>query len=526
MWGKITKALALGAKRFGPDISPRQRTGCVLRREQSEFRHATLALALMLFSLPPVSASAQEATSGRTKEVPGPSRALHARPFYSCLRDFYVAPNGSDSNPGTEAQPWLTIQHADTSSRLGGDCVNVAAGTYKAKVLVQHGGSEPTPTGYVVYRCQVLAACHVLASEGGRLWGFRNDGNFVVVDGFELDGNDALAPGGIADACLATDDETYGPGNSAHHIWLINNVVHHCNLSGISLAWKEWYYVMHNAVYLNSFTSHWQGSGISLFVLQCIERANPSCYPGSTYVPSEMDLSFAPSFHNIVSWNDVHENMLSRSSSVPCGSHSDGNGIIMDSFFDGTTNKVGYPYQSLVLGNLSYSNGGRGIHVLHSSNITVANNTVYGNGRDNCLNVYALGDLSQQGGSNNIWVNNVSESVLSAVDTSCGHHCGGRNAPVVVGDDVAGAIEVNNTWSNNVTYGGMGVTSLNNSAAALYFSCSNNRCNVDPLLVDPASGNFALQPHSPAVGYGKPQDHLLLGLVDAGACVTGMPACP
>src|SRR6185437_14111837 len=164
--------------------------------------------ALLLFSLPLVSASAQEATSGGMPEVPGPSQALHAAPFYRCLRNFYVAPNGRENNPGSEAQPWLTIQRADTSARRGGDCINVASGTYKANVLVQHGGSEPTPTGYVVYRCQVLGACHVLAPQAGHLWGFKSGGNFVVVDGFEIDGNAALQPGGIADACLATDDET------------------------------------------------------------------------------------------------------------------------------------------------------------------------------------------------------------------------------------------------------------------------------------------------------------------------------
>jgi parallel beta-helix repeat protein len=522
---KKIKTREIVAKRFEPLGSPRLRVNCAVRQSQSEYYDALLALTLILFSLLSVSALAQEATSGRTTEAPGPSQALHAAPFYRCLRNFYIAPNGSNSNPGTEAQPWLTIQRADTSSRLGGDCINVAAGTYEANVLVQHGGSEPTPTGYVVYRCQVLGACHVLAPQEGHLWGFSNDGNFVVVDGFEVDGNNALLPGGIADACFATDDQTYGSGNSTHHIWLINNTVHHCNLSGISLAWKEWYYVIHNTVYLNSFTSRWQGSGISFVTLQCIDRANPSCHFGSTYVPSEMDLSFAPSFHNIVSWNDVHENMLSRGSAVPCGSHSDGNGIIMDTFFDGATNKVAYPYRSLVLGNLSYSNGGRGIHVLHSSNITLANNTVYGNGRDNCLNIYAVGDLSQQGGSNNVWVNNVSESLLTAVDAGCGRYCGGRNAPVVEGD-VAGALDVNNIWSNNITYGGIGVTLLNNRDAAAYFSCSNNSCNVNPLLIDPPSGNFALHPHSPAIGHGKLQDYLPPGSVDAGACTSDMTTCP
>jgi hypothetical protein len=43
------------------------------------------------------------------------------------------------------------------------------------------------------------------------LWGFRTGDNFVVVEGFEVDGNDALQTDWIADACFATNDETYGP---------------------------------------------------------------------------------------------------------------------------------------------------------------------------------------------------------------------------------------------------------------------------------------------------------------------------
>jgi hypothetical protein len=266
---KIFKLEEIVAKlRLDPLASQGQSIRSALDPRQFEYRRVcSTLLALVIFVSP---APARQATSGGTMEVPGPSQALHAAPFYSCLRNFYVAADGSDGNPGTPERPWLTIQHADTPSRRGGDCINVAAGTYKANVLIEHGGSEPTPIGYVVYRCQILGVCRVLAPQGGHLWGFRRGGNFVVVDGFEVDGNDGLLTGGIADVCLGTDDQSYGAGNSTHHIWLLNNAVHHCNLSGISLAWKEWYYIINNEVYDNSFTSGWQGSGISLVVIECI----------------------------------------------------------------------------------------------------------------------------------------------------------------------------------------------------------------------------------------------------------------
>ncbi len=95
-----------------------------------------------------------------------------------------------------------------------------------------------------------------------------------------------------------------------------------------------------------------------------------------------------------------------------------------------------------------------------------------------------------------------------------------------MGDVVGGFPDTNTTWSNNVTDGGIGVMLFNNGAAAPHFSCTDNSRNVNPLLVDPASGNFALQPHSPAIGYAKSQDYLQPALVDAGACTGGMATCP
>ena len=61
--------------------------------------------------------------------------------------DYYVSPNGSDSNDGSQARPWRTISHADAALTVGasttcsaasgwysqpgyGACVHIAPGTY------------------------------------------------------------------------------------------------------------------------------------------------------------------------------------------------------------------------------------------------------------------------------------------------------------------------------------------------------------------------------------------------------------
>jgi hypothetical protein len=104
--------------------------------------------------------------------------------------------------------------------------------------------------------------------------------------------------------------------------------------------------------------------------------------------------------------------------------------------------------------------------VFRTSNVTVANNTAYGNGMDTCINAYYLSDLSQAGGSNNIWINNVAQSVLTAANPTSvdaipdgvngkTSFCGNRNAPLVAGNG-RGIVDANNTYSNNILYGGVG----------------------------------------------------------------------
>jgi parallel beta-helix repeat protein len=500
------------------------------------------------------------ASSSSEPDTPGPSKSLYKNPWYTCMRNFYVATTGRDSNNGSAGSPWLTIQHADTPSRTGGDCINVAPGTYNSNVLIQHGGNGPTATGYVVYRCQAFDACHVLAPAGGHLWGFKNAGNFVVIDGFELDGNNSLRTDGIADACIASDDATYGAGGSSteagassHHIWVLNNIIHHCNLAGVSFNNKEWIYTIHNTVYHNSWQSGYQGSGIGYVVFQCIEAGGENCYtrgipntPASdyNYIPFGNDLVFNPPsayypFHNVIASNVVYNNRLNYNNPVACAAHTDGNGIIVDTFLDGYSNTLVYQYQTLVMRNISFYNGGRGIHVFRASNTTIANNTVFNNNTDACLAsaAYVLGDLSQQGGTNNTWINNVALSVQNPVGNTC----------ALVAGDAGGITDVNNTYIANVLstaepVAGSPPCIFDNDTT--YFSCSNNRCSTNPAFVNatagvvagtnnqpvggtwiPGNSNFAITTNSPAYGYGSAQSYPPSTSTHSGACSDAVSVC-
>jgi hypothetical protein len=57
---------------------------------------------------------------------------------------FHVAPGGSDSNPGSEAFPWRTLQHA-ADSVSPGDTALIQPGTYTAGMHVTTGGTQSSP---------------------------------------------------------------------------------------------------------------------------------------------------------------------------------------------------------------------------------------------------------------------------------------------------------------------------------------------------------------------------------------------
>src|SRR5262249_54997492 len=151
-----------------------------------------------------------------------------------------------------------------------GDCVNVAAGTYAwhGSFDPRKGGNEASSTGYVVYRCQTLNACFIVykGANGRHVWGFTNP--YYVVDGFDVDGGEVTTYGGLANVCFASS--IADTGRPSHHIWILNNRIHGCNLAGIAFSDSEYYFALHNEVFNNSWTSGYQGSGIGYVVAKAL----------------------------------------------------------------------------------------------------------------------------------------------------------------------------------------------------------------------------------------------------------------
>ena len=133
---------------------------------------------------------------------------------------YYVSPTGRDSNPGTQAAPWRTIQHAADTARAG-SVVNVRGGIYEELVSINVSGNASD--GFVTFRSYpgetaVIEAEHITPSGRQGVLTIHNQ-SYVRIEGFEIrnfhTAEHQLAPLGV---------DVMGSGS---HIELLKNNVHH-----------------------------------------------------------------------------------------------------------------------------------------------------------------------------------------------------------------------------------------------------------------------------------------------------------
>lgn len=133
---------------------------------------------------------------------------------------FYVSTAGSDTNPGTQAAPWRTIQHAADVARAG-TTVNVRGGVYEELVTIKSSGNARE--GYITFRSYpgetaVLDAQHLTPTGRSAVLTIHNK-SYVRIEGFEIrnyrTAEHRVAPLGIS---------VMGGGS---HIELLKNNVHH-----------------------------------------------------------------------------------------------------------------------------------------------------------------------------------------------------------------------------------------------------------------------------------------------------------
>ncbi|MBC8011868.1 MAG: right-handed parallel beta-helix repeat-containing protein, partial [Burkholderiales bacterium] len=399
---------------------------------------------------------------------------------------FFVSPTGDDSAAGSEAAPFATLQHAVDRAQPG-DVVFLLDGTHVAppEQMLARIAKAGAPDRWIVLRSQP-GQNPVLTGEGWNVIGLDHDSAYIELRDLVVRGQrkkftieQALADtksGQPADPKFNTNglalDARKGreDGGKAHHIRFIRCTVSDVPGGGLSAIAGDHITLEGNVVQDNAHLMRFAGSGISVF------RA--------------WDFDTDTGYKNFVLSNRAHGNRCYIPWGV-VGRISDGNGIIIDDFinYQPGASKIPYRGRTLVANNLTFGNGGSGIHAYAANHVDIVNNTAYHNAQSpelvwrqiyaggKCRDIRVVNNIlyAQRGRPLNFTVSKDSKEILYAHNLI---HGDGDN-------DVQSG-------------GGLGTgTAVANAGAQL------GGVRADPLFVraslDPATADFHLTPGSPAL---------------------------
>ena len=262
----------------------------------------------------------------------------------TCFADrLYVAKNGNNGRSRAQARnrstPWRTIQYAVNQARPG-DSIVVRSGVYYERVRIFRRGQRGNE---IELRTEVQEGARVIG-------GISAVGQaFISINGFDISN-------------FSRTGETKGISFvRCHHVTVRNCRVRDCWGGGIGFDQSDWILCQWNIVHGNAFFNPAQHSGISVFQPQY--RSSDSRRFG------------------IVIQNNTSFNNRNLVNNADFGRPTDGNGIVVDDFFNGQQggNGVAYDRQTLIENNLCFDNGGQGIHCFRSQNIRIRNNTCSNN---------------------------------------------------------------------------------------------------------------------------------------------------
>src|SRR5262249_10755961 len=229
-------------------------------------------------------------------------------------KDYYVSTTGSDSNDGSAAHPWRTIQHA-SSLVTAGYTVHVAPGTYN----VAGPGAYPAQVTYAIStsasgtssaRIRFISdvrwgAKIVTSNQSYYSWGV--DGDYVDIVGFDITGDsmDGLRLNGSNQRALNNLVHNLGylfcDGNggagiesnnyTAGHNDIIGNIVHDIGTPGGCNGVQGIYYsnfgghILNNIVYLiSSYGIHLWHAATNVVIANNTVFANGSANMGGGIV--------------------------------------------------------------------------------------------------------------------------------------------------------------------------------------------------------------------------------------------------
>ena len=367
-------------------------------------------------------------------------------PVRAAATTYYIAPTGNDTNPGTEAQPWLTLQKA-TTTLMPGDTVLVKNGTYEkavssgAAIVMSRSG---TPDAWITYKAYPGQRPKIVS----RSWNAVRFSNvaYIEFNGFEVQG--------IPDPMSSYAGDGIGIHDTAHHIRIVNNDVYGFGGGGINTVGGDYIDIEGNRVHGTSKLSPYATSAISLFKLYNFDNAE--------------------GYHNVIRGNIVYDNENTVPQQRTTGPViTDGNCIIIDHSRHTLNGVAVNPYTgyTLIENNMCFNNGGRGVHVYESDNVFAINNTLYMDQRSSDIND---GELGAYNSGNVQFFNNIVYTLPN------------KQANQI-------RVSSNTVFSRNLYF----------NTTNIPVKSSDDLIGVDPSFmngtIDPQSADFRLQQISPAI---------------------------
>jgi hypothetical protein len=307
----------------------------------------------------------------------------------------YVSPTATGSDDGSQPThqsagvgPWTLLQAR--ANNAPGDDVVFADGTYNAPATPIFWSVSGTLSNPIRWRSANFRGARIVAQAADDVFQISTSGDYIVIDGFEVDGNNYL--GGAV----------FHLKNTRTHVAVMNCKIHHSFGGGITTEQGDYYRFDGNDITLvglnGNSTSH--PSGISIN-----QRSNNYTSDGFT------------GFHHYVVNNVISG---TKDSATPSSSRTDGNGIILD---NGGTPSIFTMAPTLVANNIVFQCGNRGIHALHvnstgtaGAGIFIGHNTCWENGLDTLTNAEVTanatngpGEFNNQGSTITLF-NNVAKT--------------------------------------------------------------------------------------------------------------------
>lgn len=375
--------------------------------------------------------------------------------------NYYVKPaaaGGSNRHDGKSPErAWASINYAVNHRGVGpGDTIIVQDGTYPGRVNIPKSGNRSAD---LVVKAETPLGAVIDATDAA--YAFLITGSYVKVDGFKVH---HANQSGITI-------------QRAHHVTVVNCESFHNRGAGIYGGGSDYLTIDRNHVYDNAWGAKIVTSGISIHL--------PINQTGDRQTTTPRIL---------IRWNTVHDNHQGETFKNP----TDGAGIILDDLrCAASTRHDTYEFPAVIEDNLTYHNGGPGIKLYSTRNVTVRNNTSFKNQKDHRTRTWRA-EIQIINCDNVELVNNIAVTDLAGDPhrTPFGNLI--QKNVTYTGDNE------NIVWKNNLLYNYDGPAQTNTNFAGASVPTAgppdDNKIDVVPGFLNPVGPDydFRLKSDSPA----------------------------